>query len=151
MAPRHYAVFGSGVEREKQGRPYPSTATEPPWSSRVSEPFASKRLLSTLGYCASTASTKADDDGGKRVYHINAVDCVTQCEIVATCERLSEAYLVPVIKAMLELEGFPFTISGFHADNGSECIIDPGREHPAEDGPGDVGRWERDFLFFFLT
>ena len=29
-------------------------------------------------------------------------------------------YLLPVIKAMLE--GFPFTISGFHADNGSEYI-----------------------------
>jgi len=27
----------------------------------------------------------------KGVYHINAVDCVTQWEIVATCERLSEA------------------------------------------------------------
>jgi len=39
---------------------------------------------------------------------------------VATCERLSETYLLPVIKAMLE--GFPFTISGFHADNGSEYI-----------------------------
>ena len=39
---------------------------------------------------------------------------------LATCERLSEAYPVPVIEAMLE--GFPFTISGFHADNGSEHI-----------------------------
>ena len=35
-------------------------------------------------------------------------------------ERLSEAYLLPVIKVMLE--GFPFTISGFHADNGSEYL-----------------------------
>ena len=50
----------------------------------------------------------------------NAVDCVTQREIVATCKRLSETYLLPVIKAMLE--GFPFTISGFHADNGWEYI-----------------------------
>ncbi len=40
-----------------------------------------------------------------------------------TCERLSEAYLLPVIEAMLE--GFPFTISGFHADNGSEYINHP--------------------------
>lgn len=28
------------------------------------------------------------------------MDCVTQREIVATCERLSETYLLPVIKAM---------------------------------------------------
>src|SRR6202171_4417315 len=36
-------------------------------------------------------------DGAKGLYHINAVDCVTQFEIVATCEQLSEAYLLPVI------------------------------------------------------
>src|SRR6202521_2355757 len=36
-------------------------------------------------------------DGRKGLYHINAVDCVTQFEIVATCEQLSEAYLLPVI------------------------------------------------------
>ncbi len=56
----------------------------------------------------------------KGVYHINVVDCVTQWEVVATCERLSEAYLLPVIKALLD--NFPFTIRGFHADNGSEYI-----------------------------
>jgi transposase InsO family protein len=54
------------------------------------------------------------------VYHINVVDCVTQWEVVATCERLSEAYLLPVIKALLD--NFPFAIRGFHADNGSEYI-----------------------------
>jgi len=39
----------------------------------------------------------------KGVYHINAADCVTQFEIVATCERISEAFLLPVIGAMGEL------------------------------------------------
>jgi transposase InsO family protein len=63
---------------------------------------------------------QGDQDGVKGLYHINAVDCVTQFEIVATCERLSEAYLLPVIEAMLE--SFPFKILGFHADNGSEYI-----------------------------
>ena len=56
----------------------------------------------------------------KGVYHINVVDCVTQWEGVATCERLSEAYLLPVIEALLD--NFPFSIRGFHADNGSEYI-----------------------------
>ena len=46
------------------------------------------------------------------LYHINAVDCITQFEIVATCERLSEAYLLPVIDALLG--SFPFQILGFH-------------------------------------
>jgi len=63
---------------------------------------------------------QGDLDGVKGLYHINAVDCVTQFEIVATCERLSEAYLLPVIETILE--SFPFTILGFHADNGSEYI-----------------------------
>ena len=56
----------------------------------------------------------------KGLYHINAVDCLTQFEIVATCERLSEAYLLPVLEALLD--NFPFRILGFHADNGSEYI-----------------------------
>ncbi|MDP2809433.1 MAG: hypothetical protein Q8O34_04725 [Rhodocyclaceae bacterium] len=63
---------------------------------------------------------QGDQDGIKGVYHINAVDCVTQWELVATCEKLSEAFLLPVIRALLD--GFPFRILGFHADNGSEYI-----------------------------
>lgn len=63
---------------------------------------------------------QGDQDGVKGLYHINAVDCVTQFEIVATCERLSEAYLLPVLETILD--SFPFEILGFHADNGSEYI-----------------------------
>ena len=37
----------------------------------------------------------------KGVYHINAVDEVTQWEIVASVEKISEAYLVPVLGEML--------------------------------------------------
>jgi transposase InsO family protein len=63
---------------------------------------------------------QGDQDGVKGVYHINAVDCVTQMEFVATCEKISEAYLLPVIRQLLD--GFPFVILGFHSDNGSEYI-----------------------------
>ena len=42
---------------------------------------------------------QGDFDGLKGVYHINAVDCVTQFELVATCERISEAYLLPVLES----------------------------------------------------
>ena len=63
---------------------------------------------------------QGDQDGVKGVYHINAVDCVTQWELVATCEKISEAYLLPVIEALLA--AFPFQVLGFHADNGSEYI-----------------------------
>ena len=63
---------------------------------------------------------QGDQDGFKGVYHINAVDCVTQFELVASCERISEAYLLPALQSLLH--DFPFAILGFHADNGSEYI-----------------------------
>lgn len=63
---------------------------------------------------------QGDQDGAKGVYHINAVDCVTQWEVVASCEKISEAYLLPVLSEMLA--AFPFTVLGVHADNGSEYI-----------------------------
>ena len=63
---------------------------------------------------------QGDQDGLKGIYHINAVDCITQFEVVATCERISEAYLIPVLEELLL--SFPFKILGFHSDNGSEYI-----------------------------
>ena len=60
---------------------------------------------------------QGDLDGTKGVYHVNAVDIVTQWEVVATCERISEAYLLPVLQDLMAQ--FPFEILGFHSDNGS--------------------------------
>ena len=49
------------------------------------------------------------DDAG--LYHLNAVDCVTQYEGVATCERISEAFAPGARSAAAELPlrhpGFP--------------------------------------------
>jgi transposase InsO family protein len=72
------------------------------------------------GYLRVDSVHQGDQDGIKGVYHINAVDCVTQYEGVATCERISEAFLIPVLEALLQ--SFPFVILGFHTDNGSEYI-----------------------------
>ncbi|MBW8833105.1 MAG: transposase family protein [Burkholderiales bacterium] len=63
---------------------------------------------------------QGDQDGIKGLYHINAVDCVTQWQVVATVQVISEAHLLPVITQMLEQ--FPFGILGFHSDNGSEYV-----------------------------
>jgi len=63
---------------------------------------------------------QGDLDGVKGLYHINAVDEVTQFEVVFTVERISEQFLIPALAALLE--AFPFQIFGFHADNGSEYI-----------------------------
>jgi len=45
---------------------------------------------------------------------------VTQWQVVGCAEKISERYLLPVLEA--GLAQFPFTIRGFHADNGSEYI-----------------------------
>jgi transposase InsO family protein len=59
-------------------------------------------------------------DGIKGVYHSNAVDEVTQWEVVGAAAQISEAWLQPVLEAMLAQ--FPFRIRSFHSDNGSEFI-----------------------------
>ncbi len=63
------------------------------------------------GYLRLDCVHQGDQDGVKGVYHVNAVDCVTQYEGVATCERISEAFLIPVLEALLQ--SFPFKILGF--------------------------------------
>jgi transposase InsO family protein len=63
---------------------------------------------------------QGDSPGAKGVYHINAVDEVTQWQVAAATSRISEAYLLPVLEAMLRQ--FPFRIRGFHTDNGSEFL-----------------------------
>jgi len=63
---------------------------------------------------------QGDQDGVKGVYHINAVDEITQFEVVCTVEKISEHYLIPVLEQLLDT--FPFVIKGFHSDNGSEYI-----------------------------
>ena len=72
------------------------------------------------GYIRIDTVHQGDQDGVKGVYHINAVDIVTQWELVASVEQISEAYLLPVIALLLE--GFPFEILGFHSDSGSEYV-----------------------------
>ena len=63
---------------------------------------------------------QGDLDGCKGVYHINAVDEVTQFEVVVSVEKISEAYLIPALKILLA--AFPFKIINFHSDNGSEYV-----------------------------
>jgi len=63
---------------------------------------------------------QGDQAGAKGVYHINSVDQVTQWQIVGATPRISEAWLAPLLAAMIRQ--FPFRILGFHSDNGSEFI-----------------------------
>jgi len=63
---------------------------------------------------------QGDLDKKKGVYHINAVDEVTQFEVVCSVEKISEQFLLPIFEEMLA--SFPFDVKGFHSDNGSEYI-----------------------------
>jgi hypothetical protein len=63
---------------------------------------------------------QGDRDGEKGLYHINAVDEVTQWQIVGATAHISEAWLEPVLAALLEQ--FPFQRRSFHSGNGSEFI-----------------------------
>jgi transposase InsO family protein len=72
------------------------------------------------GYLRIDTVHQGDQDGCKGLYHINAVDEVTQWEIVAATPQISELWLLPVLEAILQQ--FPFVIHGFHSDNGSEFI-----------------------------
>jgi transposase InsO family protein len=74
----------------------------------------------TPGYLRIDTVHQGDHQGRKGLYHINAVDQVTQWEIVAATSQISELWLLPVLEALLEQ--FPFKIRGFHSDNGSEFI-----------------------------
>jgi transposase InsO family protein len=72
------------------------------------------------GYLRVDTVHQGDRDGVKGVYHINAVDEVTQWEVVSATAQIGEAALKPVLEAMLRQ--FPFRVLGFHSDNGSEFI-----------------------------
>jgi len=72
------------------------------------------------GYIRIDTVHQGDLNGHKGIYHINAVDEITQWEILAAVEKIAEAYLVPVLESMFVQ--FPFIIRGFHSDNGSEFV-----------------------------
>lgn len=72
------------------------------------------------GYLRVDTVHQGDQEGSKGLYHINAVDQVTQWQVVGAAPHISEAFLIPVLQAILEQ--FPFRIHGFHSDNGSEFI-----------------------------
>jgi len=65
------------------------------------------------GYLRVDTVHQGDLDGVTGVYHINAVDEVTQFEIVCSVEKISERYLIPVLEDLLDQ--FPVIILAFHA------------------------------------
>lgn len=63
---------------------------------------------------------QGDHDGIKGVYHINAVDIVTQWQVVVCVEHIGHSFMKHAVALLIEQ--FPFTLKGIHADNGVEYI-----------------------------
>ena len=72
------------------------------------------------GYLRVDTVHQGDTPTRPGLYHINAVDTLTQWQVVGCCETISEAHLIPVLEAILHQ--FPFLVRGFHSDNGSEFL-----------------------------
>jgi transposase InsO family protein len=72
------------------------------------------------GYLRVDTVHQGHHDGKPGLFHINAVDTVTQYQVIGCVETISERHLLPVLEAMLHQ--IPFVIRGFHCDNGSEFI-----------------------------
>jgi transposase InsO family protein len=72
------------------------------------------------GYVRIDTVYQGDQEGHKGVYHINAVDEVTQWEVVVSMEKITENHLAAVLEGLLNQ--FPFYIKGFHSDNGGEFV-----------------------------
>ena len=61
-----------------------------------------------------------DRSGKKGIYLVNIVDEVTQFQHLGAVPRISQHFMVLVLKDLIS--AFPFTVQAFHADNGSEYI-----------------------------
>jgi hypothetical protein len=110
-----YRFRNSEVYRKRNTSYQPTRPTPIPIGER-----RKPRPQGQPGYLRIDTVHQGDRDGNKGLYHINAVDEVTQWEIVAATPQISEHWLIPVLEQLLQQ--FPFTIRGFHSDNGSEFI-----------------------------
>ncbi len=113
----HLYNLRAGTTYQKQRRHY--TKTQATKKNTIGE-RRKPRPDGKPGYIRIDSVHQGDQDGVKGLYHINAVDEVTQWQGVFTVERISEQFMIPALEALLDT--FPFTIIGFHADNGSEYI-----------------------------
>lgn len=107
---RHHQIYRAGRGSYDKTRPVKVNIGE------RRKPFPDGRP----GYLRVDSVHQGDLEGIKGVYLINAVDEVTQFQVICAVEKISESFLLPVLAALMA--AFPFVILGFHSDNGSEYI-----------------------------
>lgn len=135
LCERMYQVFGDArferlarisnghLYNLRQHKTYRSNRTHLDKTYSVRVPIGERRKPAPdgqPGYRRVDSVHQGDLDGIKGLYLINAVDEVTQFQAVFAVAKISEHFLVPALKQLIET--FPFAIKGFHTDNGSEYI-----------------------------
>lgn len=132
---REYTVFGdqrfkrlkdisvSRIYNLRGTRQYISHALTFTKTQSVNVPIGERRKPDPQGqpgFLRVDTVHQGDKDGEKGVYHTNLADEVAQWEIAGAVEKISEAYLEPLLADALDQ--FPFQILGFHSDGGSEYV-----------------------------
>ena len=112
----HIYNIRTSIFYQRRSRIYSSTKST---TVKIGErkPLSSNTLP---GYLNVDTVHQGDRNGEKGVYHVNIVDSATQFEFIASVPIISERYLEPILKALIN--SFPFTIYEFHSDNGSEYV-----------------------------
>jgi transposase InsO family protein len=110
-----YNLRGSDVYRSQRVRVQHTQSRQIPIGERRKPEAKGKP-----GYLRVDTVHQGNQDGQAGVYHINAVDTVTQWQAIGCVETICERDRLPVLEALLHQ--FPFRILGFHSDNGAEFI-----------------------------
>lgn len=120
---RLQGISVSHLYRLRERRQYRSQASTFTRTNPTAVPIGERRKPFSDGKPGSIrvdSVHQGDLDKEKGVYHINLVDEATQWEIIGCVEGISEHFLAPLLGMLLEQ--FPFKVTGFHSDNGSEYI-----------------------------
>lgn len=124
---REYRLFGKG-EFENISRISSSHIN----NLRQTNLYRSSYVNGTKARNISIAKTQIPENNGfpgsirvdtvhqRDIYHINAVDEITQWEVVVSVPRITEEYLAPALEFLLSQ--FPFVVFNFHSDKGIEFI-----------------------------
>ena len=99
---RHHSVYVNSWVNGTKARQIPIGSTRPP------EPNNQPGAI------------RIDTVSQRDVYHINAVDEITQWEVVVCVPVIAESCMLPALQSLLDQ--FPFRVFNFHSDRGYEFI-----------------------------
>jgi hypothetical protein len=117
------AVAGGVLYNLRRSKPYTKLRTAVQHTRSVAVAIGERRKPDPPGqpgYIRVDTVHQGNRDSHPGLFHINAVDTVTQWQVVGCVETVSERPLLPVLEAMFHQ--FPFVLRGFHCDTGSEFI-----------------------------